>query len=308
MSWTYLIANSATRIPNQPAVGSVKFGSTAPPSAADGYMFFAGFDNEDEPKLGGIYRARMAQPAVLQTLVGIDTEGDLGTRVPGEAAGTTFNKFGESLSVSSDGRYVAFWGAWGTEFTTRTLLCPTDGNQDLIDYCNAAHPSGYVVEIPVHQGIFAYDTKKGSLAVVAKTGQDGMQGFLYWVFSGQPPGTGGGDEGEGEPPRWRSSAFAAVSGKGGTAYRVAFKAARSGVDGIYLRKAPGAVPLATVVEIGSSGTAIDPLAPAGSTVTALGIERDGFRERNLAITASMLQPETSAGWAGIYLTTVPGGD
>ncbi len=299
---TYLIANSATRIPNQPAAGSVTFGSTAPPSADGGYLYFAGFDDEDAPTLGGIYRARMTQPPVLQTLVGI------GAQVPGEVAGTPFNRFGESLSVSSDGRYVVFWGAWGTEVTAKILACPTDGNADLIAFCTAAYPAGYTVAIPVHQGIFAYDTRKGSLAMVAKTGKDGVQDFLYWVFSGQPPGTGGGDESEGEPPRWRASAFAAVSAKGGTAYRVAFKAARSGVDGIYLHKGPGVVPLATVVEIGSSGTAIDPLAPAGSLVSALGIERDGFRDRNLAVTASMLEPATSTGWAGIYLTTVPGGD
>ncbi|MGC1817728.1 MAG: hypothetical protein WA900_08740 [Casimicrobiaceae bacterium] len=301
-SHTYLIANSATRIPNQPAGGSVNFGSTAPPSAEGGYLYFAGFDDEDAPTLGGIYRARLAQPPVLQTLVGI------GAQVPGEAAGTPFNRFGESLSVSSDGRYVVFWGAWGTEVTAKILACPTDGNADLIGFCKAAYPTGHMEAVPVHQGIFAYDTRKGSLAMVAKTGTDGVQDFLYWVFSGQPPGTGGGDEGEGEPPRWRASAFAAVSAKGGTAYRVAFKAARSGVDGIYLHKSPGVVPLATVVEIGSSGTVIDPLAPAGSLVSALGIERDGFRDRNLAVTASMLEPATSTGWAGIYLTTVPGGD
>ena len=299
---TYLIADSATRIPNQPAGGSVNFGSTAPPSADGGYLYFAGFDNEDAPTLGGIYRARMTQPPVLQTLVGI------GAQVPGEAAGTPFNRFGESLSVSSDGRYVVFWAAWGTGVTAKILACPADGNADLIAFCTAAYPTGYTVAIPVHQGIFAYDTRKGSLAMVAKTGTDGVQDFLYWVFSGQPPGTGSGDEDEGEPPRWRASAFAAVSAKGGAAYRVAFKAARSGVDGIYLHKAPGAVPLATVVETGSSGTAIDPLAPAGSLVSALGIERDGFRDRNLAVMVSMLEPATSTGWAGIYLTTVPGGD
>jgi hypothetical protein len=38
-------------------------------------------------------------------------------------------------------------------------------------------------------------------------------------------------------------------------------------------------------------------------VTAAGIERDGFRDDALAIDASM--GGENAGWAGIYLTTVP---
>ena len=299
----YKIADSTTRIPNQPAGGTVKFGSTAPPSAGGGYMFFVGLDNEDAPTMGGIYRARLydvqqAQPAVLQTLVGI------GGQVPGEAAGAGFTAFGESLSVSSDGRYVAYWAAWGSEFTSETLICPTDGNQDLIDYCDATYPSGHAVEIPVHQGIFLYDTRNNTNKVIAKTGKNGLQDFIFWVFSGQPPGTGGGDEGEGEPPRWRASAFPAVSGRYPYAIRVAYKATRSGVDGIYMYRNSWA-PFVKVVELGSSGTAIDPLAPTGSVVTALGIERDGFREGYLSIAASMLEPVTSAGWAGVYVANTP---
>ena len=64
-------------------------------------------------------------------------------------------------------------------------------------------------------------------------------------------------------------------------------------------------PFVKVVELGSSGTAIDPLAPAGSLVTALGIERDGFREGYLTITASMVEPVTSTGWAGVYVANTP---
>lgn len=64
-------------------------------------------------------------------------------------------------------------------------------------------------------------------------------------------------------------------------------------------------PFVKVAELGASGTAIDPLAPAGSVVTALGIERDGFREGCLAITASMLEPVTSTGWAGVYVANAP---
>ena len=64
-------------------------------------------------------------------------------------------------------------------------------------------------------------------------------------------------------------------------------------------------PFVTVAEIGASGTAIDPQAPLGSKVSALGIERDGFREGYLSITASMLEPITSTGWAGVYIAYTP---
>jgi len=40
-------------------------------------------------------------------------------------------------------------------------------------------------------------------------------------------------------------------------------------------------------------------------VTEMGIERDGFRGRWLAIVAGMGTEE--AGWAGIYVTAVPEG-
>jgi hypothetical protein len=49
---TRLIANTSTRIPNQPRGENVTFGSTAPPSAALGFVVFAGFDNEDNPTRG----------------------------------------------------------------------------------------------------------------------------------------------------------------------------------------------------------------------------------------------------------------
>jgi hypothetical protein len=108
-----LIANNTTtKIPGTSQV----FGSTAPPSAAtlDGQRMavFAGFDNEESPTLGGIYLAPLApylpgaQPK-LQTLVAI------GGEVPDEKKGVVFNRLGEG--VSFDGRFVAFWGAWGTE-------------------------------------------------------------------------------------------------------------------------------------------------------------------------------------------------
>ena len=109
------------------------FGSTSPPSAANGHVVFAGFDNEESPTLGGIYLAPLTQypsggQPDLTTLVSI------GGRVPGEGVNSTFNGLGEGGAF--DGRYVGFWGAWGSETRTVRLYCPTEGNKDRIAYCN----------------------------------------------------------------------------------------------------------------------------------------------------------------------------
>jgi hypothetical protein len=104
------IADTHTIIPGTKAT---TFGSTAPPSAAGRKAVFAGFDNEASPTKGGIYLAPLTGPdPTLTPLVKI------GQQVPGERSGTRFNKLGEG--VSFDGRFVAFWGAWGT--ATRTLV------------------------------------------------------------------------------------------------------------------------------------------------------------------------------------------
>ena len=297
-----LVANTATVIPNPPGAPVVTFGSTAPPSAANGYMVFTGLDIEAAPTRGGIYRAPLQPSPPLQTLAGI------GDQVPGEAAGVGFTAFGEGLSISSEARFVSFWAAWGTETFTKVLNCPVDGNAEIVAYCAANYPSGYLATIPVHQGIFVVDAQSGKIYPVAKTLADGYVDFLYWVFSGRPPGTGGGDEPTLEPPRWRSSAFSALYGVPGWEVQTAFKAARTGYDGIYVRQGRSLTrPLLTVVETqNSAGRAIDPMAPANSVVTAIGVERDGFRNGNLAIAVSMLfaDPVTPLGWAGIYYTRV----
>jgi hypothetical protein len=299
MPYTGLIADCNRVIPGQSAGQRMKFGSTAPPSAVKGYAYFTGLDNEDAPTLGGIYRAPLASSPPLQTLVRI------GGQVPGEPAGTGFRQIGEALSVSSDGRRVAFWGAWGTKMFQKTLICPTDGNADLIAYCNEVYPDGLVVDIRARQGVFVYDTLTGVTTRVAQTGAEGADDFLFWVFSGKPPGS---DEGS-EPARWRSSAFAAIDANLSGQTLVAFKAERNGTSGIYLR--PGtttSAALQTIVEVGTTqGTSVDPDAPAGSVVSSVGIERDGFRGGRLAATISMLyvdpiDPEITSSWGGIYTT------
>ena len=302
-----LLANSTdTLIPGTDTV----FGSVAPPSAADGMAVFTGLDNEDDPTMGGLYLTPLdgSRPA-LTALVRI------GDRVPGQGQ-ATFDRLGEALSF--DGRFVGFWGAWGTETRTLVLPCPTEGNAERQAYCAAQYPNGFPAQVPVHQGIFVYDIRTGALRTVATAPAD-FTDFLYWNYSGHIPGSGDGD---GESARWRASAFVAVSGlAGGTpngaTFRVAFKARTADyagdtyvnpVDGIYLGKGPGHPPLRTLVQTGLAGTLIDPAAFDPETATALpvtdmGIERDGFRGGHLVITVSMGNEET--GWAGIYLTDPP---
>jgi hypothetical protein len=309
-----LIANNAdTLIPGTTTV----FGSTAPPSAANRQMVFAGFDIEEAPTLGGIYLAPLNGTTLppLETLVGI------GSRVPGENSKARFNRLGEG--VSFDGRFVAFWGAWGTQTKTLVLQCRTEGNADRVAFCNELHPDGFVVEVPVNQGIFVHDLQTGRTRAVAKTPGD-FDDFVYWNFSGRTPGTGESEE-DGELARWRSASFVAVSGMvdgslTDATFHAAFKARTAEVvggayadpvDGIYLRPGPGQAALLTVVETGMGGTLIDPEAVSVDEVTGelvvlpvteIGIERDGFRGNSLVINASMGTEE--AGWAGVYLTEV----
>jgi hypothetical protein len=239
--------------------------------------------------------------------------------VPGEDKGVVFNKLGEGLSF--DGRFVAFWGAWGAETKSLTLQCPTDGNKDLLAYCRATYPNGFAASVPVHQGIFVYDIFLGSTRVVAKTPTD-FADFVFWNFSGLVPGTGSSDE-TGEPARWRSASFVAVSGLVDGSlidrtFHAAFKARKgqvvdgayvSPVDGLYLRKGPGNDrEIATLVETGMDGVlfdaaAVDPLTLEHLPVTAMGIERDSFRGNALTVTVTM--GTEAAGWAGIYLTEAP---
>jgi hypothetical protein len=126
-----LIANNThTLIPKT----SKLFGSTAPPSAVGNQAVFAGFDNEDNPTAGGIYIAplesyRLNKQPKLKTLVSI------GSQVPDKSKNAKFNKLGEG--VSFDGRYIAFWGAWGSENKKVRLYCREDGNKDLKAYCES---------------------------------------------------------------------------------------------------------------------------------------------------------------------------
>lgn len=290
-----------SQILNLPAgVSGIPFGSTAPPSAHGREMVFAGYDNEESPTYGGLYLAKLVPNPVLITLIGI------GDPVPGET-NEHFTQFGEALAF--DGRFVAFWGAWGTEMKTIWLDCPTDGNADLLTYCRDFVGDNFPVRVPVHQGIFVHDTRSGLTHRMAQTG-DGLDDFLFWTFSGRPPGVGESDESDGELPRWRASSFVAVSGGPGNTVTVAFKS-RTGllgpaehnyinpVDGIYLANGSE---ITTLLNTTMSGQSLDPAAPAGSTISALSFEREGLRGRWLAVSATMLNAMTTESLAGIYAT------
>lgn len=343
----HLIASSDTVIPNLPndAPPDTKFGSTASPSAAGNNLVFVGLDIEAEPNYGGIYLAPLTPSSQLTTLVG------LGAPVPG-VGNAKFSQLGEGLSY--DGRFVGFWGAWGNETKTIRLYCPEEGNKDRIAFCNQKlkvpdpdRIGEYLIkkdensicndntdntdncyqekEVFVNQGIFIYDTKTGEMQMISRTG-DVFNDFVYWVYSGKVPSTGEehsieSDEDDGEPVRWRSSAFVAVSSNG-VASRTAFKARRgeldsnnvylNPIDGIYLSKKPGNSPAITVLDTTMPGTALDACAvnveesPCNNPdadplpITEIGIERDGFRGKWLVVSVKMGNEEE--GWAGIYRT------
>ena len=291
---TQRIADTSRIIPDQPTVKGVLFGSTAPPSAAFGKVVFVGLDVEEAPTMGGIYLAPLASDPPLTTLVKI------GDQVPGELGRESFARIGEALSF--DGRWVAFWGAWGERMNPRLLTCPDDGNADLLAYCNEQYPDGYIVEVPEHQGFFAVDTHTGHIAVIAKSGVD-IDDMLYWNFSGKPPESRSDDKGgEQELPRWRSATFVAIEGAGDDSFQAVFKAHAMDQDALYRRIGPDGPAALPFVGTTTAGSAVDPQAPVGSVLTAVGIERDALRGGRLAMTASMLDPVTSESWAGVYVT------
>ncbi|MEJ2577392.1 MAG: hypothetical protein P8106_12195 [Gammaproteobacteria bacterium] len=227
----------------------------------------------------------------------------IGDHVPGENRKTRFSRLGEG--VAFDGRYVAFWGAWGPATRTIRLHCPTEGNKDRVAFCltQCPEPAGCATKLPVRQGIFLHEIETGETRTVAKAPRD-FEDLVFWNFSGMVPGIGGGHEGgedDGEPARWRSSAFVAVSGT-----NTAFKAVTGNRVGIYLSTEPGQR-VTTVLDNRTDGQTLDPEAPAGSTVTEVGLEREGLRGDWLAVSAKMgvKGGAEEDGMAGVYVTRIP---
>jgi len=319
------IADTTTPMPNLPAgADGVTFGSTAPPSAAGTRAVFVGYDDERSPLHGGIYLASLEDDPPLTTLV------DLHGLVPVTGAGSEFSRIGEALSFN--GRYVAFWASWGETTRTLRLYCPQDGNADRRAWCSHEGVSGDPASVldpetglwyqdkpvPLNQGIFVHDVETRTTRLVARTG-DRFADFLYWNYSGAPPGVGHGET-DAEPPRWRAASFIALGGRPVTAqalaihsYRIAFLARRGAlgaghtwidpVDGLYLGEGPGLDDPQPLLQTGMDGSGLDPLAldanGAPLAVSAIGLERDGLRGDLLVVSVAMGNEET--GWAGVYL-------
>jgi hypothetical protein len=304
---------------------------------------FAGYDNEQQPTKGGIYRARLGnKPIVLETVVKI------GDPVPG-TKGETFRRFGEAISVSSNGRHVLFWGGWGDpkEWDNVPMHCPDEGSEAMKLACDLAtveegepealeHPIT-TRSVPKKQGFFLRDMQTGTTTVIAKTGdvvivktgdvveERTIEDFVYWNFSGRVLGKGHGGEEDPEETlelaRWRSTSFGAVSGSGAPGMAVVKARFADNEDGLenenalLLRdvKPSGIGEMMSLLRTGDTGTMVDPEAPDGAVISALGIERDGFRGNWLAVNVSMLVPsaevtaaaageesEEETGWAGVY--------
>ncbi|MGY6217203.1 hypothetical protein ACW73L_18765 [Methylolobus aquaticus] len=305
------------------------FGSTAPPSAAGRLVVFAGFDNEEAPTLGGLFLAPVSPNPRLRSLIAVGAQGtpvvdEQGVPLAGQPR---FARIGEA--VSFDGRFVGFWGSWGTESATKTLQCPTEGNQCRIAYCRS-FANDTTVNVPRNQGIFVLDTqaRKNGLRLVARTGTESspFDDFVYWNYSGAPPvewcaangiptgGEGEGDSDDGEPPRWRSTAFVSASALGsGASVRTVFKATTlAGTTGIYLASNPGRAVITTLLDTSMPGRTLDPEAPEASIISELGLEREGLRGGWLAVSAKMSATGTVAAeeedddMAGVYITRLPG--
>ena len=282
------IADSKTIIPGSPK--NTVFGSTAPPSAALGKAVFLGVDNEANPTEGGLYYSSLLNdPTLLTTIIALNTDvvSDDGSKQP-------ITRIGEA--VSFDGKHVAFWGALGNETRPITLTCPTEGNQARVEYCKEQYPDGFKTEVPARQGLFLANLATAETRLVVETGEK-FSDFLFWNFSGRPPGVGEGeveDDDGLELARWRSTSFLAVDGGS-----LVFKGLKtSGVEGLYAALSLG-TPIETIVETGMMGNVLDPAA-ANLPIVGIGIERDGFRHKHLAFNASMADGESS--WAGIYYT------
>ena len=309
-----VLATTDREIPNVPPSAGfkeMKFGSVAPPSAAGNKAVFVAVDNEDNPNFGGLYLVDIEDDPALEPLV------EIGNPIPG-LEHLALNRIGEALAF--DGRFVAFWGAWGADSRTVRLYCPEEGNADRRAYCKGGDPLSRFdkenerwfqeKEVPANQGLFLFDTYTGVAYLASDVSS--FDDYLYWGYTGMVPGVGHeADDSDGEAPRWRSSAYLAVDD--GT---VAFKA-RTGyldkkntyfnpIDGIYLVQPMTGPQTGMVIETGMDGRILDPNMPPLLSeifpITEIGLEREGLRGGYLAIAAKMGTEED--GWGGIYVTDV----
>lgn len=294
---------------------TVRFAYIGAPTAVGTSTVFVGYNRRTAPTAGGIYLAsQISNAPALTPLVTI------GTPVPGQAETDLFTQFGDN--VSFDGRNVAFWGAWGTETTTKHLTCTDNADPSLSAYCLTVFPNGYDAEVPLHQGLFVYDTTQKTLTAIAATG-GGFADFAYYMFAGIPPEvpegtTGGGNGGGGGETEvtvpLESPAFvlgpnvAIVSGNAQGTYQLVFKANTGGVDGLYMVSGPTLSAIQMVLDTTMPGLTVDPGVADTSIIRKIDLERFGMNGTRLGIGSTMTTTNadgTTSMTSGLYAATLP---
>ncbi len=310
------------------------------PSACDNNLVFLALDDYERPSHGGIYRTTFfTNPGVANGSSSTPTDlvpvVRLGDAVPGVDHPEQFEELGEAISIN--GRWIAFWGAWNHDNHEVRFDCPSEEEDpELAKYCQheenlALHHDGFEVHVRDHQGIFVYDIETGTTVLVAQTGNhDGdIDSFVTWEFSGTVPNDGhddhlgGGnnhDDGiptdQSERARWRMKTFAAIEtatsfGSDESHFRIAFKGFIHNhfdktfmpprpIESIFMAEGPVGDAPVVIVSTGDLGSTLDPDAPEGSTIRALGMEREALRDGWFVISAKMRNHDTDESWAGVY--------
>lgn len=286
------------------------------PTAVGNDVVFVGYDKKTAPTMGGIM---MAPVSALPTITSLVKIGDL---VPGSTT-DTFTQFADP--VAFDGRYVVFWGAWGTDMISKTLSCSDIQDPAMSSFCSTTvYPTGSTtVQVPAHQGIFLYDTQaEGAPIALAVTGS-GFNNFAYYTFvgslpeEGAPTDVGGGGQGGGggetetevplEAPGFVLTPNVAVAGQSGSNYTAVFKGNTGSVDGIYMATGSGleaAPALTTVLDTTMAGSKVDYNAPDTTQIKSLDLEHVGMSGTWLTIGSSLYDSATQSTLPGLYYTTL----
>ena len=264
------LADTQTGIPNR--LGGVKFGSTAPPSAAKGSAMFIGSDNEAQPTHGGIFQAPLVDSPTLTERVSI------GDSAPGSAP---FTKFSESLSYT--GQYVAFHGYTGDDYPYLS-----DDKLSIVGDINA------------DQGVYLLDLENDVLLTVADNSLDAM--FESFVFVNEI--RGGHNAGQ-----QRFSPFLAVDDSGNVVFK-AVESETPGQDqpvvGLWVYSLIEQS-LTKILDTNTLASLLEPGAPEGALIDEFGVERNGFNSGWLAINATVSDERNGSGdyaMSGIYLARV----
>ena len=298
----YSLRNTKTSL--IPGLANTLFGYLSPPSAG-GYDTAAliGLDkpivwtSTQNPTWGAVSKMHLTKNAYFPSYV------KLGYKVPGVSGAAYFTRFGDT--VSWNGRYILFWGSWGTAFKPVKMVCPTEGDPEAIQSCNAKYQTTPtpVMQVPVNQAIVIFDDRPKTSRLIDRTNGTGDD-FVFWKYSSADQ-------------TWHPSIQLALDSEANSLPSpqtwVAFKM-RKGVigpadglwssfsDHIYLT-----VGLNAKTDLLATGTTdgivLDPKA-TGMKVVELELEREGLRNKILGVQARMQNLAGSGGLAGIYLSKI----